>query len=364
MKTSSLLQQIGEFTRCDKALTFDAGITLIRIISPDESPLIECERYLPLARSTEESNWNIFFALNDELRFGDLLNCTTEANPITLKPHPNTTLSAQFNPDPNGVSIVRALDGSFDILVVGKNLFVTSREVEARQNRPLLYAIREIVLHENDRIGGMMLHASCISILDNGLIFIGNKGSGKTTTALSGLMFSDSHFISNDRTVVSIDSRNRILCSTFPIPLRIGKNMLSLFENLAVFSKREEHFHTGDSGVKVEVLPSELVEAFSRSLIGSSQLSCLIFPKYLPNQNRGYVAALEPKDTMRNLEMHCLNGRDPAWKYSWLTKLRNAHLPTNDDILFNRVASLPAYELVSSSTYQTAKLINSILNVI
>lgn len=81
--------------------------------------------------------------------------------------------------------------------------------------------------------GILFLHASAFSINQNGLVFIGAPGTGKTSILLSFFSeFEDFRFFSDEISIISVNGD----LYSFPVPIRIFKYNSKLISNLGVLN--------------------------------------------------------------------------------------------------------------------------------
>lgn len=99
----------------------------------------------------------------------------------------------------------------------------------------LLYIIREIYVRFQENAKSLFMHGNGIGIENNGILILGNSGSGKTTFMFKLLESYDNKFdfISNDRIFITTD--NKINYFPIPIVLSVGtaQNCSKLYEFLS-----------------------------------------------------------------------------------------------------------------------------------
>ena len=157
----------------------------------------------------------------------------------------------------NGNYLINRNDNSFNIIC---------REDLIRPE--LIYLIREIYvrLQENDK--ALFMHGNGIEFDKQGLILLGNSGSGKTTFMFK--LFDDNHspvsYLSNDRIFLKDDD----LVDYFPIPLILANGTARGTKAIFNYLKNETELY--DS-------------SFSRELLinGDSYEKFALFKKYIPS---------------------------------------------------------------------------------
>ena len=163
-----------------------------------------------------------------------------------------------------------------------ENVFVSSKErylvykendsfnIVCKENliRPeLIYIIREIYvrLQENDK--GIFMHGNGIKINDDGLIIMGNSGSGKTTFMFK--LFENNEeeleYLSNDRIFIKDDNEMEY----FPIPLILANGTARGIKQIYEYLKDKNSLY--DSCFSNEML-----------LNGKENEKFALFKKYIP----------------------------------------------------------------------------------
>lgn len=101
----------------------------------------------------------------------------------------------------------------------------------------ITFILQKLFDHAYQRKGLLTFHSSAISVNNNGVLFIGAAGSGKTTIALTAEFLNAGKFISNNRTVIQLDNSQNglptILAGTDRISLR-AQSLRSFHEKFDV----------------------------------------------------------------------------------------------------------------------------------
>ena len=98
--------------------------------------------------------------------------------------------------------------------------------IKSRNEEAVLY-IKRVLENLRNRIleskGALFLHSSGVSIDNNGILFIGNKGNGKTTNMLYMLERENVSYISNDNAaLMPTENRTDIIAAPTRMNIRIG----------------------------------------------------------------------------------------------------------------------------------------------
>lgn len=122
--------------------------------------------------------------------------------------------------------------------------------------------------------GWALIHASGVVKNEKGIIFVGNKGAGKTTSMLQALMDNDTSFLGNDRLMIH-PKRNLVL--GWPTTALIGRGSISALPNLSHLIKEDDDYN--DTDKKVPIFLEELQKKLGVSHGKLSRLKAIVFPR-------------------------------------------------------------------------------------
>lgn len=133
--------------------------------------------------------------------------------------------------------------------------------------------VRQIMAAETRFGGGMILHASAAELDGKAVVFVGNKGAGKTT-ALLELLVAGWRYLANDACI--------ILGSGWVVPWLGGLDIApSTLTSIRGISDRIEI----DSrvGKKIHIPPEQIQNATGSAISNGGRVKLLVFPNFLPS---------------------------------------------------------------------------------
>jgi hypothetical protein len=90
--------------------------------------------------------------------------------------------------------------------------------------------IRSVLQIEMENKGAIILHGSSMTINNKGIVFLGSKGSGKTTSLIASVLKRVVSYMSNDRVFVYSEN-NKVKINGWPSTCRITMDAVNLFQN-------------------------------------------------------------------------------------------------------------------------------------
>lgn len=136
------------------------------------------------------------------------------------------------------------------------------------------------------------IHSSCVSYNGNGIIFIGNRLSGKTTCMLH-LLNHGFTFLNNDITAIKyFETKKQIEAFTIinDIYIRMNKSFSTQKQNQKYLQIAKNQLVKYDDKVKLEenrivLTPFELIKLNNTEFIPSVPIKTIIIPQYNPDLN-------------------------------------------------------------------------------
>ncbi|WP_157763302.1 hypothetical protein [Pseudomonas citronellolis] len=170
---------------------------------------------------------------------------------------------------------------------------IENREVTRRMVFRLLRAIVVIVLREK---GWGFVHASAVSLDGDVLAFIGDKFSGKTTSLLAMLEYTDARFITNDKMALSSNSPcDGVIGFPISIGIRVGT-----LEVLPSFDRRcsnlNKVYKSGDKALRLTT--RELTKVFGKAPVSGGRLKAIFFPVYNESYDGYSIERLSFRETL------------------------------------------------------------------
>ena len=135
--------------------------------------------------------------------------------------------------------------------------------------------IREILLENNIEEGYVPVHSSGIDINGEAVLFIGNKGSGKTTSMFACATNEQRKIISNDLVFLKVDNE-KINVKGWPWCVTIGNELMAE-------TKYKDLINNQTS--KVRLSPKEFRDYLNCDWTWKSVLKKVVFPKIIVGKN-------------------------------------------------------------------------------
>lgn len=160
-----------------------------------------------------------------------------------------------------------------------------------------------------EKEGSAILHCACASKNDNGIIIMGEKGSGKTTTLLKLLLQYDAQFVTSDRGYIRINN-GKLQLNGWPEPLNIGFGTLSGFS----LNTLESHKSVKKGNEKI-ILPYNNIPELLSPIIDTALVNMILFPSVNLN-NKSTINQLSESQVKSRITSQCLSPIDdehPHW---------------------------------------------------
>ncbi|CAQ84482.1 MULTISPECIES: hypothetical protein [Photorhabdus] len=153
--------------------------------------------------------------------------------------------------------------------------------------------------------GMRFFHGGFVKYGSHGIVFMGGKRSGKTTSILTTLGNSQSEFVTNDDLGIRI-SKDGVLGYGWPRAVSVRKDTLNLphiYQYLA--HKQQELSHPANSVMSnpfyTFFYPKEISDAFSSELEPIYKVNVVIFPSFVNNVNEVKTKRLTKAQFFENL---------------------------------------------------------------
>ncbi|EPM65028.1 hypothetical protein A584_29001 [Pseudomonas syringae pv. theae ICMP 3923] len=151
--------------------------------------------------------------------------------------------------------------------------------------KDFLRVLKQLVITDIERKGGFVLHASAVSIGNNAICFLGDKGKGKTTCLLEAMSSENCNYLSNDRLLV--------------LPTASGYKAYGWFEQLRVIQA-----NTSNKKI-VKVLDNYSIERIASE-------PALLSTVMLPDCDSLYPADISFRDVIQS-QLLSPDPRRPKW---------------------------------------------------
>lgn len=166
--------------------------------------------------------------------------------------------------------------------------------------------IRQIYKYEAIKDGWIYFHASCLENNGRGLLFTGDKYTGKTTSLIN-YIFNDRNtkFISNDKVFLKLVD-NEIQVKSVPYRVSIRNTTLDHFKNLNDIFASESLFYD-EIPSKIRLLPSEFIKCMGVESLVGTKLNYIIIPIYCKNLNSVILKNVELNNSIKTIKDNLLN---------------------------------------------------------
>lgn len=188
----------------------------------------------------------------------------------------------------------------FDNIVILISNDVSFLSLESRR------IIKDVILSRDAEANNSLIyHCSCASFSNDGIVIVGEKGSGKTTTLLK-LLSEGGSFVTSDRGYLNV---NDFCIRGWPEPLNVSTTVLELF-GYPILSN-----DSVKSNGKISIPYTNLAKRLKINLSCSSLISTFVFP--VVNLTQKTVLRKASEDECRYMLLkNCLTPNDfehPHW---------------------------------------------------
>lgn len=231
-----------------------------------------------------------------------------------------------------GLALLRAEAWNARFLVVedtcNKVLYTFfSREMAAAGQFSAMRFIRNTVYRHVISDGHLPFHAACVELNGCGLLIIGSKFAGKTTTAVALSAYAPVRIVSNDKVTIDTDLR----VHGWPIAVGVRWGTVRLFPELDQYmrntqSSRYPFMESADfeaytvmppdqlrsSTRKVKFAPAEFARLFRRELLDHTAPALIIIPNLDDSVASPRAERVSRTDALEHLKTQVLGPLTPA----------------------------------------------------
>jgi hypothetical protein len=160
----------------------------------------------------------------------------------------------------------------------------------------LMRLIRELVMRQRCRSGGVLVHGAALSHADRGILIVGPKMAGKTTLLTFCLQHSAARYVSNDRVALDRDGSGAIEIQGIPtivsirsvttalLPwLRDRQQRLEFRQNLTIAEAAQMPVRENLRQKMIEspnITPGQYCALVGTDSTPTAPLSTIVFPRY------------------------------------------------------------------------------------
>ncbi|MBC1412430.1 hypothetical protein HB961_04155 [Listeria welshimeri] len=210
----------------------------------------------------------------EELLFTKQININADTMEIEISNYTINVRKKDYKKRNNGNLIIKKEEAEifqklnhFDIVYEDKNIELIAKHI--------MRFIRELLV-TNIQERKVYLHAGCVEYYQKGILIIGDKFSGKTTTILNLLSTGKFDYVSNDK--VFINGNN-----ISSLPMSMGVRYGTLSKNKAfirIFNIKEAEYSLYEKNSRVFLSPLKIMDCLNVELKFQSKLSYVLAPKY------------------------------------------------------------------------------------
>src|SRR5262249_8814777 len=217
-----------------------ASIPII-VASDDAQVINETAHYLPKATTCGEgASYEITY--DADLGFSKEVaeSCLAHGSPIHAKR--DMRYLAQIDRDILMMASDFGVAGSRHLILCRGRRFAVVAIDNAEGTRPTPIRIgREILLRELENRGGVFAHAAAAVLKDGrGVLILGERASGKTSTMCRLVTELGADYLSNDRSIIRAE-QDRLVCYGWPLAIRLGAGFLKEGSLAATYFRLKPH---------------------------------------------------------------------------------------------------------------------------
>jgi hypothetical protein len=167
---------------------------------------------------------------------------------------------------------------------------------EASLRVPVLRIVEDLLLDEAQRRGAVVLHASSVVVDGKAVLFVGNKGAGKTSSLIRALEHFDAALLANDN-VCMVQMDDGFRARAWPAFLKVEVGTAASTRALAAtVPPLVRPWLSDDSALwdiyeKVALYPSEVAARIGSRIQVEAPLGALVLPRFDPDHAPGLRSA-------------------------------------------------------------------------
>jgi len=254
-----------------------------------------------------------------------------------------------FLPSDNSVTLCKE-DDPILVMLEDNNLFIIIKEGVTSYPKYMLRYIRDTLVRWNEEHASYLFHAGGVVYQNQGIIFLGEKGAGKTTSVMCMLDTETALcFLANDRIMISEQG----MLSYVPLSIRISHSTIKHTKKLKRFYQSNllsranlppELPASGEE--KIEFTPQEVGNAYNCSLIDQAPLKLIVIPYFSLNHETLSMERYSVNTAIDIMKACCYTPRDERWKDTWITERIQSDdnlRKSRDKFIENLISSQPTY---------------------
>lgn len=204
------------------------------------------------------------------------------------------------------------------IKIHNQKIYIYVLETNDLYNIYLLRILRSIAYGFNEDKGMILLHAAAVQYAEKGIVIIGEKGSGKTTTLINFIMC-NANIISNDR--VFVDDKMEIV--GFPQALRIGVGSFENAKNIRKYFQNKDFYRSqtdiNNATFKYLITVDEICTIFNNMVLVKQNLDWVIVPQIQIDSEECHLECIDEEKKKKEIfDKICFTPIDESFRYDWI----------------------------------------------
>lgn len=230
-----------------------------------------------------------------------------------------------------------------------KNIILS--HIYEEHNHELMRLIRELFVHYiavTKR--SCFFHAACVAKGNKAIAIIGDKFAGKTTMCLT-LLSNGWDFISNDKLILELSGKDKIVCWGLPIALGIREGTKQ------IFSKNLYDINLDLEDNRYYLTPNQVIDRFSTKIANGCTLKLFLMPQFSPEAEEITYKKLQYGEIKEIIQHQHLN---PFYS----EKKRISSLKEETNLYFeNDLYNIPVYSILINENLNH-KINNTIMQIL
>jgi|GEM_PF-5008971 len=184
--------------------------------------------------------------------------------------------------------------------------------------------------------GGLVVHASAVSLQEEAVLIVGDKRAGKSTLSTALLLHGDADYLAGDRVFVwPLADRSGWLAAGWPTALRLNPGTVSIFAGLRAVADAARHAPAAPAGRKLHIWPADIPGVLARPVRRSAVVTTVLFLGTETGQPSTEVREISRERALPLLASNLLTPHDPHHP-NWLDLPR----PSDGELSTARAAFL------------------------
>lgn len=199
-------------------------------------------------------------------------------------------------------------------------------------SKVLIRVITELLIRKLLSKGYFPLHASCVMKDNKAILFLGKKGSGKSTALFANVLLNDAYPISNDITFVGKENGK---WQAFGLPYDLTFDS-TLFLQIAQETKKFKNFHEEDKygSNKIRYDVAEFIADFNTSWVWHAPIAAINIVNLTKESEYTIFSNIKFEDALLNLKRY---GKDNNFDFDDYLKINNLYPSFDYELLSQEI---------------------------